>query len=207
MNKMVFFCFLENSYDQHAVVHLVVLQQYQTEVELGEGQLQVLDVPVFASFLLGQSKNGPPPPQAAPVCPGLPLGIQGGLELILQCSKSPLRLSQLFWWEEDKSNEDDARAFAVSPGSQNVTEFYCFHIKTLWRKQACAAVFTRIESVDLGQFFFTCLEELLLKFGIVPLNCIFICDWKIEIHNYYTKLDTRLNENTNSHQSDRRYCL
>lgn len=48
--------------------------------------------------------------------------------------------------------------------------------KTLWCKRAFAAAITRIESVDLGQFFFTCLEELLLKFGIVPLNCVFICD-------------------------------
>ena len=56
------------------------------------------------------------------------------------------------------------------------------------------AVITGIESVDLGQLFFTCLEELFLKFGIVPLNCIFICDWKIETNSYYTILHTRFNK-------------
>lgn len=29
--------FLKNAYNQHTVVHLVVLQQYEAEVELGEG--------------------------------------------------------------------------------------------------------------------------------------------------------------------------
>lgn len=33
-------------------VYLIVLQQYEAEVELGEGQLQVLYVSVFASLLL-----------------------------------------------------------------------------------------------------------------------------------------------------------
>lgn len=40
------------------------------------------------------------------------------------------------------------------------------------------AVITRVEGVDLGQLFFTCLEEFLLKLGIVSLNCIFICNCK-----------------------------
>jgi len=39
-------------------------------------------------------------------------------------------------------------------------------------------VITRIEGVDFGELFFTCLEELLLKLGIVPLDCILICDYK-----------------------------
>lgn len=39
-------------------------------------------------------------------------------------------------------------------------------------------VITRVEGVDLGQLFFTCLEERLLKLGIVPLNCILVCDCK-----------------------------
>ena len=39
-------------------------------------------------------------------------------------------------------------------------------------------VITRVEGVDLGQFFFTCLEEFLLKLGIVPLNCVLVSHCK-----------------------------
>lgn len=39
-------------------------------------------------------------------------------------------------------------------------------------------VITRVESVDLGQFLFTSLEEFLLKLSVVPLDCILICDYK-----------------------------
>lgn len=46
------------------------------------------------------------------------------------------------------------------------------------KAEAVVVVITRVEGVDLGQFFFTCLEELLLKLGIVPLNGILICDCK-----------------------------
>ena len=56
--------------------YLVVLQQDEAEVELGEGQLQVLNVPVFASLLLRQGEHRLPPPQAPPVSPALPLGVQ-----------------------------------------------------------------------------------------------------------------------------------
>lgn len=93
----MFFFFGNRIFNQHAAVDLVVLQQDETEVELGEGQLQVLDVPVFASLLLGQSKDRPPPPQAAAIGPALPLGVQGGLQLVLQRGKAPLSLSQLLW--------------------------------------------------------------------------------------------------------------
>lgn len=34
------------------IFYLIILQQYKAEVELGEGQLQVLNVSVFASLLL-----------------------------------------------------------------------------------------------------------------------------------------------------------
>lgn len=57
-------------------VHLIVLQQYEAEVELREGQLQVLNVSVFASLLLRQGEHRLPPPQAPPVSPALPLGVQ-----------------------------------------------------------------------------------------------------------------------------------
>lgn len=56
--------------------HLIVLQQDEAEVELGEGQLQVLNVSVFASLLLRQGEHRLPPPQAPPVSPALPLGVQ-----------------------------------------------------------------------------------------------------------------------------------
>lgn len=46
------------------------------------------------------------------------------------------------------------------------------------RAAVLVVVITRVEGVDLGQFFFTCLEEFLLKLGVVPLNCIIICDCK-----------------------------
>lgn len=36
---------------------LIVLQQDKAEVELAEGQLQVLDVAVFAALLLGQVED------------------------------------------------------------------------------------------------------------------------------------------------------
>lgn len=80
----------------HVNVHLIVLQQNEAEVELREGQLQVLYVPVFTTFLLRQSKHRLPPPQAPPISPALPLGIQRGLQLVLQRSESSLSLSQLF---------------------------------------------------------------------------------------------------------------
>lgn len=57
-------------------MHLIVLQQYEAEVELGEGQLQVLYVSMFASLLLRQGEHCLPPPQAPPVSPALPLSIQ-----------------------------------------------------------------------------------------------------------------------------------
>lgn len=57
-------------------IYLIVLQQYEAEVELGEGQLQVLYVPVFASLLLRQGEHRLPLPQAPPVGPALSLGIQ-----------------------------------------------------------------------------------------------------------------------------------
>lgn len=37
-------------------------------------------------------------------------------------------------------------------------------------------VVTRVEGVDLGKFLFTRLEKLLLKLGIVPLDCVLVCD-------------------------------
>ncbi len=89
--------------------HLIVLQQYETEVELGKGQLQVLDVSVFASLLLRKGEHRLPPPQAPPISPALPLGIQRWLQLVLQRGKSPLGLSQLFWREEKEKVEDHFR--------------------------------------------------------------------------------------------------
>lgn len=44
--------------------NLVVLQQDETEVELAEGELQVLDVVVFAALLLRQVEHGLAFPQA-----------------------------------------------------------------------------------------------------------------------------------------------
>lgn len=46
------------------------------------------------------------------------------------------------------------------------------------RAVALLVVITRVEGVDLGEFFLTGLEKFLLKLGIVPLNCILICDCK-----------------------------
>lgn len=46
------------------------------------------------------------------------------------------------------------------------------------RAAAQLVVITGVEGVDLGKFFFTGLEKFLLKLGIVPLNCILICDCK-----------------------------
>lgn len=57
-------------------VHLIVLQQYEAEVELREGQLQVLYVSVFASLLLRQGEHRLPPPQAPPISCALSLGVQ-----------------------------------------------------------------------------------------------------------------------------------
>lgn len=40
------------------------------------------------------------------------------------------------------------------------------------------AVITGVESVDLGQFLFTSLEEFLLKLSVIPFDCILIGDYK-----------------------------
>lgn len=87
-------------------VHLIVLQQYKAEVELWEGQLQVLYVSVFASFLLWQGKHRLPPPQAPPTGWALPLCIQRGLQLVLQRGESPLSLCQLLWKERVRHSKD-----------------------------------------------------------------------------------------------------
>lgn len=46
------------------VKNLVVLQQDEAEIELAEGELQVLDVVVLAAFLLRQMEHGLTFPQA-----------------------------------------------------------------------------------------------------------------------------------------------
>lgn len=47
-------------------IYLIVLQQNEAEVELRKGQLQVLYISVFASFLLRQGKHSLPPPETPP---------------------------------------------------------------------------------------------------------------------------------------------
>lgn len=47
-----------------AVKNLVVLQQDEAEIELAEGELQVLDVVVLAALLLRQVEHGLAFPQA-----------------------------------------------------------------------------------------------------------------------------------------------
>ena len=76
--------------------HLVVLQQDETEVELAECQLQVLDVAVLAALLLRQVEDGFPLPQAG-WSAALPLGVQRRLQLILQRGEAPLSLRKLFY--------------------------------------------------------------------------------------------------------------
>lgn len=65
------------------ICDLVVLQQDEAEVELAEGQLQVLDVAVFAALLLGQVEDGAPPRTQARGSAALTLGVQRRLQLIL----------------------------------------------------------------------------------------------------------------------------
>lgn len=102
---------IEISYSEDICVsvHLIVLQQYEAEVELWEGQLQVLYVSVFASLLLRQGKHRLPPPESPAVSRALPLGVQGGLQLILQCGESPLGLGQLFWRENRKEKKTTSK--------------------------------------------------------------------------------------------------
>lgn len=72
--------------------NLVVLEQNDAEVELAEGELQVLDVVVFAALLLGEVEHGLALPQAGRSV-ALPLSVQRRLQLILQSCKSPLCFS------------------------------------------------------------------------------------------------------------------
>lgn len=78
-------------------MYLVILQQNEAEIELREGQLQVLYVSVFASLLLWQGEHRLPPPQPSGIGQALPLGVQRRLQLILEGGEPPLRFSQLFW--------------------------------------------------------------------------------------------------------------
>ena len=57
-------------------VYLVVLQQDEAEVELAEGQLQVLDVAVLTPLLLRQGEHRLPLPKATPLGGALPQGVQ-----------------------------------------------------------------------------------------------------------------------------------
>lgn len=74
----------------------------------------------------------------------------------------------------------------TSSEMQSLCRAACNHSRTISmiltgkisRAVALLVVVTRVEGVDLGKFFFTGLEKFLLKLGIVPLNCILICDCK-----------------------------
>lgn len=74
--------------------NLVVLKEDQAEVELAEGQLEVLDVAVLDTLLVRQVEHGlASPPQTR--CTAFPLGVQRRLKLILKCGEPPLGLRQL----------------------------------------------------------------------------------------------------------------
>lgn len=76
---------------------LVVLQQDEAEVELAEGQLQVLDVAVFAALLLGQVEDGAAAWTQARGTAAFALGVQRRLKFILQRGEAPLGLGQFLW--------------------------------------------------------------------------------------------------------------
>lgn len=121
---------------------------------------------MFAPLLLGQGKHSLPPPQASAVNCALSLGIQRRLQLILQRGEPPLGLGQLFWKDRKDSFRDRKPQLPLRSLGGTFMEL------------VGVAVDTRVEGVDLGQFLFTRLEELLLKLGIVPLDRILICDCK-----------------------------
>lgn len=59
--------------------YLVVLQEDEAEVELAEGQFQVLDVPVLDTLLVGQVEDGLSAPRQRGSPAGFFLGVQSGL--------------------------------------------------------------------------------------------------------------------------------
>lgn len=80
----------------YGIRNLVVLQQDEAEIELAEGELQVLDVVVLAALLLRQVEHRPAFPQARRGV-ALALCIQGRLQLVLQSGEASLGLSQFLY--------------------------------------------------------------------------------------------------------------
>lgn len=80
---------------------LVVLQQDEAEVELAEGQLQVLDVAVFAALLLGQVEDGAAASPQARGSTAFALGVQRRLQLILQRGEASLSFGQFLCTRAD----------------------------------------------------------------------------------------------------------
>lgn len=83
---------------------LVVLQQDEAEIELAEGELQVLDVVVLAALLLRQVEHGLTFPQARRGA--LTLCIQRRLKLILQRGEASLGFSKFLYKQESSQQRD-----------------------------------------------------------------------------------------------------
>ena len=105
-------------------VYLVVLQQDEAEVELAEGQLQVLDVAVLAALLLRKVEHRLALAQARRGV-ALALGVQRGLQLILERGEATLGLRQLFYKTAEQGfTERIIQSRGMDLGTKNRTRFH-----------------------------------------------------------------------------------
>lgn len=90
------------------ITNLVVLQQDEAEIELAEGELQVLDVVVLAALLLRQVEHGLALPQAGRGV-ALALRVQRRLKLVLQRGEASLGFGK-FLYKRERGQQHDVQA-------------------------------------------------------------------------------------------------